>query len=472
VDRMSALDSWFLHVEDDVNHMHIGSVGVFAGPPPTFEELRSAIDDKLDLIPRYRQRYQEVARGMARPVWVDDPHFELDYHVRHTALPRPGDREQLHRLVGRIMGQQLDRQRPLWETWFVEGLEDDRWAMVSKVHHCIVDGIAGTDLLATVLDTDPEARPGRTGDGDGAGEAAAGSARGSSSPSALQVVTSTARSAVEKPVKAARVVTAPLRSPAAAVTSVAATLKGAGELAGLVKRMPASSLTGPIGPHRRYSTARASLADAKAVKTELGGTINDVVLAAITAGYRDLLASRGELHDDSEVRTMVPVSLRREDQRGELNNLVSAVFVSLPVTASEPAERYQAVRDAMEEVKHSGESVATAALVGASELAPTVFVGLALRGVSNLLHRYQRYITTVTTNVPGPQEPHYLLGHRMHEAYPYVPIAEGLRTGIAIFSYAGNLTFGVTADLRTVPDVDVLADGIGRGMEELVALVR
>lgn len=465
VERMSALDSWFLHVEDDVNHMHIGSVGIFSGPPPAWEDLRDALDAKLDLIPRYRQRYREVARGMSRPVWVNDPHFELDYHVRHTALPSPGGEVQLRRLVGRIMSQQLDRQRPLWETWFVEGLEQDRWAMISKVHHCIVDGVAGTDLLATVLETDPTARPSRDA---GAGDAGAGDA---DEPSRLALLGSTARSAATLPVRAARVATKPLRAPAAAATNVAATLKGVTELSSLTRRMPPSSLTGPIGPHRRYGTARASLADAKRVKSELGGTINDVVLAAITSGYRTYLEHTGELTGDSEVRTMVPVSMRREDQHGELNNLVSAVFASLPIGAADPAARYQLVRDEMEQAKRSGEVNATAALVGASELAPSVFVGLALRGVSHLLHRYQRYITTVTTNVPGPQEPHYLLGHRMVEAYPYVPIGEGLRTGVAIFSYAGALTFGVTADLRTIPDVDVLASGIQQGMQELVDLV-
>jgi diacylglycerol O-acyltransferase / wax synthase len=466
VERMSALDSWFLHVEDDVNHMHIGSVGVFEGPAPDWEDLRAAIDAKLDLIPRYRQRYHDVARGMARPVWAADPHFELDYHVRHTALPRPGGDAQLHRLVGRIMSQQLDRRRPLWETWFVEGLEGDRWAMVSKVHHCIVDGIAGTDLLATVLETDPDAGPQVNGtppaepDADG------------SSTSPLALLGSLSRSAARVPVHAARAATAPLRAPAAAVTNAAATIRGAGELAGVMRRMPPSSLTGPIGPHRRYRTATASLADVKAVKQALGGTVNDVVLAAITAGYRDLLTARGELTAEQVVRTMVPVSLRREDQRGDLHNLVSAVFVELPIHAEGPAERYRAVREAMDEVKRSGEHVATAALVGATELAPTVFVGLALRGVSHLLHRYQRYITTVTTNVPGPREAHYLLGRRMVTAYPFVPIGEGLRTGVAIFSYDGQLTFGVTADLGEVPDVDVLADGIQGGMAELVALVR
>jgi diacylglycerol O-acyltransferase / wax synthase len=469
VERMTALDTWFLHVEDDVNHMHIGSIGVFEGPPPRWEELRDAIDAKLDLIPRYRQRYRDVARGLARPVWIDDPHFELDYHVRHTALPRPGDDDQLRRLVGRIMGQQLDRRRPLWETWFVEGLEGERWAMISKVHHCIVDGIAGTDLLATVLDDDPDAvvvHAPRPGAGDRPAE------DGTGDDPARPLVGAVAHAATAVPRRVGQALAAPLRDPVGTVGAAAAAVKGVGELSGIVRRMPPSSLTGPIGPHRRFATAEASLDDAKAVKRALGGTVNDVVLAAITTGFRDLLAGRGELTATSVVRTLVPVSLRRADQRGDLHNLVAALFLALPVGTDDPAERYRVVRDTMQELKGSGEQVTTAALVGASDLAPTAFVGLALRGVSSLLHRHQRYVTTVTTNVPGPQTPQHLLGRRMEKAYPYVPIAEGIRIGVAIFSYDGQLTFGVTADLGEVPDVDVLADGITRGMEELLALVR
>jgi diacylglycerol O-acyltransferase / wax synthase len=466
---MTALDTWFLHVEDDVNHMHIGSIGVFEGPPPRWEELRDAIDAKLDLIPRYRQRYRDVARGLARPVWIDDPHFELDYHVRHTALPRPGDDDQLRRLVGRIMGQQLDRRRPLWETWFVEGLEGERWAMVSKVHHCIVDGIAGTDLLATVLDDDPDAvvvHAPRPDAGDGPAE------DGTGDDPARPLVGAVAHAATAVPRRVGQALAAPLRDPVGTVGAAAAAVKGVGELSGIVRRMPPSSLTGPIGPHRRFATAEASLDDAKAVKRALGGTVNDVVLAAITTGFRDLLAGRGELTATSVVRTLVPVSLRRADQRGDLHNLVAALFLALPVGTDDPAERYRVVRDTMQELKGSGEQVTTAALVGASDLAPTAFVGLALRGVSSLLHRHQRYVTTVTTNVPGPQTPQHLLGRRMEKAYPYVPIAEGIRIGVAIFSYDGQLTFGVTADLGEVPDVEVLTDGITRGMEELLALVR
>ena len=467
---MTALDTWFIHVEDDINHMHIGSIGVFEGPPPPLSRLQRAIEVSLDHIPRYRQRYREVARGLARPIWVDDPRFRLDYHVRHTALPWPGDHEQLCRLIGRIMSQPLDRQRPLWETWFVEGLTDDRWAMINKVHHCIVDGIAGTDLLAIILQTDPESLPpDADADGTDADDAEPdGSGRDGSEPGLLTAIRGLAAGSGE----VVRTATSALRHPVATASRGLGTLRGASELVDVLQPMPPSSLTGPIGPHRRYGTAHGDLADAKAVKQALGGTVNDVVLAAITAGYRDLLAHRGELSAHSVVRTMVPISLRREDERGELHNLVSAMFVALPVAADEPAERYRVVRDAMAEMKRSGEHHATAGIVAASGLAPNMFVGLALRTVTQLLQRHQRFITTVTTNVPGPQQPLYLVGRRLLHAYPYVPVAEGLRTGVAIFSYDGQLAFGVTADADEVEDLEVLTAGIEHGMDELVALVR
>ena len=463
MDRMTALDTWFLHVEDDVNHMHIGSIGVFEGPVPAAEQLQRAIGAALHLIPRYRQSYREVAGGLGRPIWVDDPHFDLAFHVRHTALPRPGDRQQLHVLVGRIMSQKLDRRRPLWETWFVEGLEGGRWAMISKVHHCVVDGIAGTDLLATVLQSQPEepSHASRPGSEDERAEM-----------SRLAIAREMVRAIAAGSADTTRAVVGRARRPVATATRAVTAVRGAGQLLEVLKPMPPSSLTGPIGPHRRYVTARAPLADAKAVKESLGGTVNDVILAAITAGFRNLLEERGELLADSTVRTLVPVSLRQHDQRGQLHNLVAALFVPLPVTIADPAERFAVMRETMEEMKQSGEQATTAALVGASGLAPAMFVGLALRGVTQLLQRHQRYVSTVATNVPGPQQPLYLTGRRLLEAYPYVPIAEGIRTGVAIFSYDQQLTFGVTGDYDQARDIAVLADGIERGLAELVALVR
>ncbi len=461
MERMSPLDSWFLHVEDDADHMHIGSVGVFEGPPPPWSELRDAIGAKLDLIPRYRQRIQRVPLRLARPVWVDDQHFQLDYHVRHTALPSPGGVEQLHLLVGRVMSQQLDRNRPLWETWFVEGLEGERWAMLSKVHHCVVDGIAGTDLLALILEEEPDAltaEPSRW--------------QAATPPARRTLVRDALGELVTQPVGVARGAVGAVRQPGHLAAQLAAAARGAAELAGVLQPMPPSSLVGPIGPHRRYASAHASLADVKAIRKALGGTVNDVILAAVTNGYREVLLGRSELHDGTEVRSMIPVSLRSEDQRGEVNNRVTALFASLPVTIADPVERLVAVRAEMDALKGSGEAIAVATMVGATGMAPAMVVGLTLRSVTELIQRRgQRFVTTVTTNVPGPQQPRYLLGHRLLTASPYVPIGEGFRTGVAIFSYDGKLAFGVTADLDSTPDADVLAAGIEKGIAELLERV-
>jgi diacylglycerol O-acyltransferase / wax synthase len=460
--RMTALDAWFLHLEDEADHMHIGSVGVFEGPPPSWDELRDLLAAKLDALPRYRQRVQRIPFRVARPVWVDDPHFRLEYHVRHTALPSPGGLQELRNLVGRVMSQQLDRRRPLWETWFIEGIEGGRWAMLSKVHHCMVDGIAGTDLLAVVLEDDPEATP-----------PVASTWQPDRQPGNLRLLRDAATDLASQPLDTVRTLTGKARRPKELVLRTAAGLKGSTGLAEILSPMPSSSLNGPIGPHRRWVPAWADLDEVKEVRRALGGTVNDVVLTAISSGYRDLLAHRGELREDTEVRTMVPVSLRTAEQRGEYHNRVAAVFVSLPVTLDDPLARHQAVLDAMAEVKGSGEQVATAALIGATGVAPAMLVGVALRSVTWLVqHRGQRFVSTVTTNVPGPQTPWYLRGRRLLEVYPYVPIGAGLRTGVAIFSYDGQLTFGVTADFDTVPDAEVLADGIARGVRELVALAR
>jgi diacylglycerol O-acyltransferase / wax synthase len=457
--RMNPLDTWFLHIEDEADHMHIGSVGVFEGPAPSWPELRDTIEGKLDRLPRYRQRVHEVPLRVARPVWVDDPHFRLEYHVRHTALPSPGGVDELRNLVGRVMSQQLDRRRPLWEMWFIEGLTGGRWAMLSKVHHCMVDGVAGTDLLAVTLEDEPDPpRP------------APEPWQPAPEPGTLRLLRDATVDVVSQPVETLRTLRGKARRPRELVTRTLGGLQGSAGLAGVLRPMPRTSLNGPIGPHRRWVPVWADLDDVKRVRRALGGTVNDVVLTAVTSGYRALLEHRGELDDEVEVRTMVPVSLRTAEQRGEYHNRVTAVFVPLPVTVADPVARHRAMLETMTEVKGSGEQVATAALVGLSGIAPAMFVGVALRSVTWLVqHRGQPFVSTVTTNVPGPQAPWYLLGRRLLEAYPYVPIGEGLRTGVAIFSYDGQVTFGVTADYDEVPDVDVLAGGIARGMAELVA---
>jgi len=453
VQRLSPQDASFLHLEDAVSHMHIGSVAVLEGPSPGYEAVSRMIRAHLPSVPRYRQRVHFVPLALGRPVWVDDPHFNLGYHLRRTALPPPGGDGELRDLVGRVMSQQLDRGKPLWETWIVEGLTEGRWALITKLHHCMVDGISGTDLMAVVLDSErdpklpppdewqPERQP----------------------PGAELAVEALARRTVS-PYEQLRALRSAARSPGRVARDAAEAAHGLWTMAGLAAAPPASSLNGPIGPHRRWAWARSQLSDVKRVRGAFGGTVNDVVLTVIAGGFRALLASRGE-STQRDVRTLVPVSVRTSEERGEYNNRVSAIFASLPVGIEEPVERLAAVRAQMEQLKHSGEAVAGDVLVGLSGFAPAMLLALGLRAATRMP---QRTVNTVTTNVPGPQRPLYAAGRRMLECFPYVPIAGHVRIGVAIFSYDGGLTFGVTGDYDEAPDIDVLCVEIERSMRDLV----
>jgi diacylglycerol O-acyltransferase len=460
-DRLSPQDASFLHLEDDVSHMHIASVAIFEGPPPLYTDIVEMVDAKLSLVPRYRQVVRFVPFDLGRPVWADDPHFNIEYHLRHTALPAPGSEEQLRNLVGRVMAQQLDRAKPLWEIWVVEGLEDGRWAMLSKTHHAMVDGVAGTDLLAVIMDTSPDAdrappmlwepRP---------------------SPDGRKLATDAVVDFVRNPyeqVRAARASTRVVRHAASYTKEV---VEGLVAMAGLVRPTPVSSLNGPLGPHRRYAWASTCVDDIKKVRKGLGGTFNDVILASITNGFRELLLSRGETVD-RVVRSLVPVSVRPRDASGKavgdgtFENKVSAMFAELPVSIEDPAQRLAAVTAQMEGLKDSKQALAGEALTSMSGFAPPMLLAAGMRVATRAA---QRNVNTVTTNVPGPQFPLYAAGRRMLRAFPYVPLGGQMRIGIAIFSYDGEVNFGITGDYDTTADLDVLTAGIEDGMTQMLKL--
>jgi diacylglycerol O-acyltransferase / wax synthase len=459
VDRLSPLDAAFLHIEDDVNLMHIGSVGIFEGPPPAFDDVRAMIAGKLPLVPRYRQRVREIPLELGRPVWVDDPHFSLDYHVRRTALPKPGGRDELRSLVGRVMAQRVDLTKPLWEMWVVEGLVDDQWALISKVHHALVDGVSGTDLLGVLLDPSPDETP-----------AVPDSWQPEPPPSGARLVTETIADYLGSPTEQFRAVRARLRTPKRVVRSVAANVKGLAAMTPLVRPRPPSVLLGHIGPHRRYAWMEGSLDDIKRIRSTFGGSVNDVILAVVTRGYRDLLLAHAEEVEGRTVRSLVPVNVRTEEERGVFNNRVAALFADLPVGIADPVERLLAVRGEMDALKRSGQAVATDTLVTtAAGLAPPAALAIGTRFAFKATHAASRQVVeTVTTNVPGPQQPLYAAGRRMVTAFPYVPIAGPLRVGTAIFSYDGKVTVGVTADRDGVEDVEVLVRGVELGLEELL----
>ena len=455
MDPLSAQDASFLNVEDEVSHMHIGSAGVFEGPAPTRDELCDAVEGKLHLVPRYRQKVRYPPAHIGPPVWIDDTHFNLDYHIRRTALASPGGEAELRALVGRVMSQQLDRTKPLWEMWVAEGLGGGRWALVSKTHHCMVDGVAATDLLSVLLDS--ERTPTRV---------PAPSWYPEPEPSTLALSTQPMARLLTSPVRLASAAGEALRGPRQTVELAFQTVQGTAAMRNLLRPAPRSSLNGSIGPHRRWDWASCRLSEVKSVREGLVGTINDVVLSAITRGFRDLLLSRGEDPSQLIVRSLVPVSVRRPSDRGTYNNRVSAMYAELPIGIEDPVKRLESVRTQMEGLKRSHEAVAGEVLVSLSGFAPALLLALGTR----LAFQFpQRSLNTVTTNVPGPQRPLYLAGRRMLEAIPFVPLAGQVRVGVAIFSYDGSLKFGVTGDYDKAPDIRILCQGIESGMGELVA---
>lgn len=422
-DRLSPLDDWWLHLEREIQQLHVGSALLFEGPAPSPAEFAGAIESRLDLVPRYRQRVLRVPLDLGRPVWADDPRFRIGDHVRHATLARPGTDESLRDLAAGLMSEHLDPSRPLWESWLVDGLDGGRWAMVNKTHHSMIDGISGADIIDVLLDRDVQAQARPAAPWTPAAE-----------PSSVRLASSALGDMFREPLEElgqvfARAVRAPLRF----TRQTAAELYGLAHVGEKVI-WPESVLDGPIGPMRRWGWARADLSDIKKVKNSFGGTVNDVILAAIAGGFRTFLAARGE-----------------------------------DVGVSDPAERLAAVTRQLSSLKSSGMAMGVDGMLNATDLVPGTLFALGARLAARLP---QRAISTVTTNVPGPQVPMYLLGHRMTELFPYIPLGADIRITIGIASYAGRLTCGVTGDFDAVPDLQVLCDGIESATEELVALVR
>jgi diacylglycerol O-acyltransferase / wax synthase len=458
--RMSPLDATFLYVEDGVTHMHIASCAVFEGPAPDYEQVVATIAGKLTKIPRYRQVVRFVPLQLGRPVWVDDPHFRLEYHVRHTALPPPGGDTELRALMGRLMSQELDRHRPLWETWMIEGLERGRWGLITKIHHCMADGVAGTDLLAVILDREPDPPPPEADLWEPAAE-----------PSDLDLVTDAVVALARNPYEQLRALRRATRAPRRTFTRLQEMAAGMKSYAGQMVPTRTNSLVGAIGPNRRWTWVTADLADAKTIRSAFGGTVNDVIVSVVTGGLRELLIARGEPIEELVVRSLIPVSIRSEDTREIVDNRVSAMFADLPVAVEDPIERLAAVRSQMDMLKGSHQTDAGIGLTVLGEFAPSAAVALAERTVMQVLRRMpQHSVNMVVTNIPGPQHPLYLAGREMLQYLPFVPIAHGVRVGVAIVSYNGGLFFGITGDYDTTPDIDVVAHGIEDAIAQLIGL--
>jgi diacylglycerol O-acyltransferase / wax synthase len=455
-DRLTGLDASFLHLEDTSSHMHVAGVMIFEGSPPPYEELLSAIEGRLGLVPRYRQRLAFVPFNQGRPKWVDDPHLNLRYHVRSTALPAPGSEQQLRELAGRVFSQQLDRDKPLWEVWLVDGLEGDRFAMLSKTHHALVDGISGVDIMSVLFDTSPEpAAPADTGD----------RWLPRPLPSRAQLLGEALVERATVPTEIARSVRAVLRGPRMVAEGLRDAAVGVGAMAWAgLNPAPASPYNKSIGPHRRFTWVRVNLADVKAIKNELGGTVNDVVLATIAGALGKHLRRRGQNTDGLELKAMVPVSVRADVERGALGNRVAAMMAPLPVWCQDPVARLDIVREELKGLKSGGQAVGAQVLTQLSGFAPATVMGQASRVMAR-----QRFFNVVVTNVPGPQIPLYLAGKRMIDTFPMVPLAKNQALGVALLSYAGRINFGLVGDFDLMWDLDDFTADVRESLDELAA---
>ena len=449
-ERLSTLDSLFLELEDRTVHMHVGAVALFDGPPPPYRDLLRLIEARLESVPRYRQRVMFVPGRMGRPVWVDETQFDLEYHLRHTALPAPGGLEELKKLAGRLLSQALDRDKPLWEMWLVEGLGDGRFAIVSKTHHAMLDGVSGVDLATVLMDTEPNATP-----PDPPVPFVPRKA-----PPAGELVVQSMKEQFSHPLKMAREALEPNSE---AVKVLGQLFSGLKPLLGVVSMgmAPPSPLNVPIGPHRRFEMLELSLAEVKQVRAKLGGTVNDVILATVSGALRSWLSARGET-PALDLRVLVPVSMRAETARGTFGNQVSAVFCPLPVTEESPVERLRKVREAMKGVKENGQAVGAHALSRLGDFAPPTLLAQASR-----LQAVTRMFNLVVTNVPGPQFPLYLLGKRMLHCYPQVPLAAQQAVGIALLSYDGRIGVGLIGDADAARDLETLAAAMRAALDEL-----
>jgi diacylglycerol O-acyltransferase / wax synthase len=455
--RLTALDAGFLHLERGGAHMHVASILVFAGEPPSYEELVEALDRRMHLVPRYRQKLAEVPLGQGRPVWVDDPHFNLRYHVRHSALPAPGGDEQLKALAGRLFALPLDRSKPLWEINLVEGLEGgDRFALISKTHHALVDGVSGVDITSVLFDASPDPAPAAREDREWIAQP---------EPTGAELLAQALLDRATVPGEATRALRAVTRRPRRVLTRVGERLVGIGAMAWAgLSPAPPSPFNVPIGPHRRYTWVDAEVAQFKAIKNALGGTLNDVVLASVTLALGRFLRRRGEPTDGVVLKAMVPVSVRADAQRGALGNRVAAMWAPLPVGVQKPAAVMAQVSEAMRGLKESGQAVGAVALTSLADFAPPTIMSQAAR-----LQPQQRLFNLVVTNVPGPQVPLYLLGREMQRFYPVVPLARNQAVGIAIMSYNGRLGFGLLGDYDAMPDLEDLAADLRQAIDALAA---
>ncbi len=453
MDHLTTLDAGFLEAEDSDRHISlaVGGLSVIEGPTPDFETFAAAIADRVTQIPRFTQVLRTHLLDLSPPEWVENKLFDVSHHIHRAALPHPGDDDALFRFVAEAMERRLDRDRPLWECWFIEGLADGHWAILMKMHHCIADGISSMHMMSGLSDN-----------GEGASFATDIRAARQHEDESEDV---------PKPnLNPMSWVGGAWRMAANATGAVSLAFEGALEVtAGLLRPAATSSLNGPVSAMRRFSSARVSLEDVAEVRQAFGVTVNDVALAAITGSYRAALLRRGEQPRRNSLRTLVPVSIRSNDAVDIPDNRVSLMLPFLPVDKQDPEEQLRAVHRRLSRAKTSGQREAGGIVIAAASVMPFPFTAWAVRALTKLP---QRGVVALATNVPGPRSRMRIMGREVMRVVPVPPIALQLRTGIAILSYADELVFGITGDFDTAPDVNDLARGIEHGVQELVALSR
>ncbi|MDQ1635907.1 MAG: diacylglycerol O-acyltransferase / wax synthase [Frankiaceae bacterium] len=454
LDRLSSVDAGFLHQEDGRDsHMHIGGIGIFEGPAPDEQSLLDHIGSRLKLVPRFRQKLVAAPLSSGRPMWADDVRFNLNYHVRRTALPRPGNELQLRRLISRVHSQRLDRTKPLWEMWIVEGLADDRWAVLTKTHHALVDGVGGIDIMTALLDLSPESR-----------EVGPDDWRAAREPGFVDLVgrgvSGAARNITEVGGKLLGRAFAPRQTAAEAVERVL----GLADMARMtLSPAPPTPLNRTPGPHRDFAFVREPIAEAKAIKDALGGTLNDVVLAVVSGALRRFLDDLGCPVDSMRLRACVPMSVRTSEQASASGNRIVIMVAELPIDIADPVARLHQVSEHMTGLKSSRQAVAAETMIQMEQWMPPNVLAQATRlGFSSRLYNL------LVTNVPGPQFPVYLLGRRMLEVFPIAFLAPEHTLAVAILSYDGSLSMGLLSDADADHDLPGLVGYIDDAVTELL----
>ncbi|MBK8294903.1 MAG: wax ester/triacylglycerol synthase family O-acyltransferase [Solirubrobacterales bacterium] len=454
LDRLTGIDASFLSNENENSHMHIGAVMIFEGPPPSYEDFVAHVESRLPFVPRYRQKLVYPPLDAGRPLWADDTGFSLSFHMRHTALPSPGTESELIALANRVFSQSLDRTKPLWEMWLVQELQDDRFAVLIKSHHAMIDGISGVDIGTVLFDVTANPEPASPTE----------EWHPRPEPSSLNLLRRSAGDLATTPLRLSDRLLGAVRNPQSVIDRFGDQAEGVSEIArAFADPAPDVPLNTDIGPHRRIALAQADFADFRRIKNAFGTTVNDVVLAAVTGSVRNWLIQRGVETEGLELRALVPVSVRTADEHGQLGNKLATMRAPLPVYEPDPVAQLEIVSAAMDGLKQSKQALGAETIARLNDFAPPTLLAQAAR-----INFSTRLFNLIVTNVPGPQMPLYVLGNKLQETFPVAFLPKNHALAIGVMSYNGQLNFGLLGDYDAMPDIKLISDGLGKALDELL----